>query len=115
MADFEAFYRVYLKEELRLRKSKNRRYSLRAFAKSLKIDNGQLSKIIAGKALLSVDLADQVAKALKLTGTDRVEFLTSAAEEQKCHLLYLVDPSLTDCDSEADEDGESVRCGQRKS
>lgn len=100
MANTDAFYRTYLKQELKRRKEKNSRYSLRAFAQTLAIDNGQLSKIISGKALLSVDLADAIAKKLKLIGSDRTNFLVSAAEEQKCHLLYLVDPSLTDCDSE---------------
>lgn len=99
MADKEALYRIYLKKKLQRRQSTNKRYSLRAFASSLKIDNGQLSKIISGKALLSVDLADQVAKKMGLKGDSRIQFLTSAAEEQKCRLLYLVDPSLTDCES----------------
>lgn len=108
MADDSAFYRNYLKEELQRRKSKNSRYSLRAFAKSLAIDNGQLSKIISGKALLSVDLADNISKKLKLTGDDRIRFLVSAAEEQKCQLLYLVDPTLTDCDSK-----DESRCGKK--
>ncbi|MFS4460461.1 helix-turn-helix domain-containing protein [Bdellovibrio sp. HCB2-146] len=67
MADDSAFYRTYLKEELQRRKERNSRYSLRAFAKTLSIDNGQLSKIISGKALLSVDLADNISKKLKLT------------------------------------------------
>jgi transcriptional regulator with XRE-family HTH domain len=98
MADAEAFYRKVLQEEFARRKVKNKRYSLRAFAGSLRMDNGQLSKILSGKALLSVDLADQIAKRLKLEDETRVEFLTSAAEEQKCRLLYLVDPSLTDCE-----------------
>ncbi len=97
MADMDAFYRDHLGKELARRKEKNTRYSLRAFAKNLKIDNGQLSKILSGKALLSVDLADKLAKRLKIIGEDRVSFLKSAAEEQKCHLLYLIDPSLTDC------------------
>lgn len=100
MADTEPFYRIYLKEELQRRKAKNSRYSLRAFAKILSIDNGQLSKIISGKILLSVDLADSISKKLKLIGDDRKNFLTSAAEEQKCHLLYLIDPALTDCDQD---------------
>ena len=98
MADSDAFYRIYLNDELKRRKAKNGRYSLRAFANSLKIDNGQLSKIMSGKALLSVDLADQLTKMLKLGDSDRVDFLKSAAEEQRCHLLFLVDPTLTDCD-----------------
>ena len=103
MADDQAFYRTYLKQELERRKTKNARYSLRAFAKSLSIDNGQFSKIISGKVLLSVDLADKISKKLKLSGEERTKYLVSAAEEQKCYLLYAVDPSLTDCDSGEDD------------
>jgi transcriptional regulator with XRE-family HTH domain len=98
MADLKAFYRVYLKTEFQNRSRKNTRYSLRAFAKSLAIDNGQLSKILSGNILLSVDLAAKIAEKLHLSGSARADFLISAAEEQKCHALYLIDPALTDCD-----------------
>ena len=98
MADMGARYRVFLLEELRRRKGKNARYSLRGYARALGVDVGFLSKLLSGKALLSLDLADRVAKKLKITGELRAEFLMSAAEEQRCHALYLIDPSLTECD-----------------
>jgi transcriptional regulator with XRE-family HTH domain len=98
MADLEAFYRVHLKQELRNRKARNSRYSIRAFAKSLSVDNGYLSKLLSGKALLSLDLADQISRKLRLPGELRRDFLLSAADEQRCHALYLIEPTLTDCD-----------------
>jgi hypothetical protein len=103
MADLDAFYRNYLKNEFQRRVIKNPRYSLRAYAKNLGIDNGFLSKLLTGKALLSLDLADILTKKLKLMEDDRKQFLLSAAEEQRCHALYLLDPALTDCNSENHE------------
>lgn len=98
MADLEAFYRLRLKSELQARVQKNRRYSVRSFARGLNVDNGQLSKVLRGQALLSIDLADKFAKKLKLNVEERKKFILSAAEEQQCHALYLVDPALTECD-----------------
>jgi hypothetical protein len=98
MADLDASYRLRLKSELQTRKQKNRCYSVRSFARSLAVDNGYLSKLLAGKILLSLDLADKISKKLSLEGEERKQFILSAAEEQQCHALYLVDPSLTDCD-----------------
>ena len=102
MADVEAFYRIHLAAELKRRKTKNPRYSQRAFATFLGIHNGFLSKLLKSKALLSLDTAADICKRLKLTGDARTEFLTSAAEEQKCLALYLLDPTLTDCDPAQD-------------
>lgn len=103
MADLESFYRLYLKQELARRVAKNKRYSLRGFAQFLGVDNSFLSKLMSGKNLLSLDLADQFSRKLKLDSEMRTEFLLSAAEEQRCHALYLIDPKLTDCDSQAHE------------
>lgn len=103
MTDLDAFYRIYLKQEFAKRKAKNSRYSLRAFARSLGWDIGFVSRLLAGKCLLSLDLADTVARKLRLDETTRKEFLLSAIEEQKCHALYLIDPDLTDCEEEKRE------------
>lgn len=98
MADMEADYRQKLEAELALRKRKNPRYSLRAFAAFLSVDVSYLSRLRAGRLILSVDLAASFAKRLGLSGKERADFILSAAEEQKCHALHLIDPSLTDCD-----------------
>lgn len=103
MADLNAYYRKILSDELQVRRKRNPRYSLRAFALFLGVDNGYLSKLTAGKVLLSLDLADKLTKRLKLSPSVRKDFLLSAAEEQRCHTLYLIDPKLTDCEEELHE------------
>lgn len=103
MADLEVFYREQLSREFLERKRKNSRYSLRGYAKSLGVDNGYLSKLLKGKSLISLDLADAITKKLKLSTEVRNRFLKSAAEEQMCHALYLIDPNLTECDPSQDD------------
>jgi transcriptional regulator with XRE-family HTH domain len=98
MADLTAQYRIILEEEYRCRSEQNSRYSRNAFARLLGIDNTYLSKLTRGKILLSLDIAERITKRLKLDPKTRAEFLMSAAEEQRCHALYLIDPSLTECD-----------------
>jgi transcriptional regulator with XRE-family HTH domain len=98
MADLNAAYRILVSEEFKRRCAKNSRYSQSAFAKSLGIDTTYMSKLLTGKILLSLDLAEQITKKLNLSREKKREFLLSVAEEQKCHALYLIDPSLTECD-----------------
>ncbi len=98
MADIDAEYRKTLETELSRRKGRNRRYSLRSFAKFLGVDVAYISKLMAGKIILSVDLAASFARRLQLSEAARKEFILSVAEEQKCHALYLIDPSLMECD-----------------
>ncbi len=98
MADLNAEYRMILNSEFKIRKEKNARYSLRAFALLLGVDASYLSKINSGKLMLSVDVAASMAKKLKLNEEIRKQFILSAAEEQRCHAVYLIDPNLTDCD-----------------
>ncbi len=100
MPDINADYRAILYSELSTRKLKNSRYSLRAFSKHLEIDPSYLSKLIAGKLIVSVDLADSLAKKLNLCNDQYTQFVLSAAEENKCQSLYEVNPDLTDCNKE---------------
>ena len=102
MSDMSAEYRKILEDQFSSKKEKNHRYSLRAFAKLLNVDVSYLSKLRSGKLILSVDLAAYFADRLRLPVDLRKEFILSAAEEQKCHALYLIDPSLTDCDPNND-------------
>lgn len=57
-------YKTILKEELAARCRQNPRYSLRAFARDLKLAPSRLSEILSGKQGLSRDAAIRVAKAL---------------------------------------------------
>ncbi len=100
MPDINADYRAILHTELNARKSKNSHYSLRAFSRHLEVDPSYLSKLISGKLIVSVDLADSLAKRLKLSNDQYTQFVLSAAEENKCQSLYDVNPDLTDCDKE---------------
>jgi transcriptional regulator with XRE-family HTH domain len=77
---------------------KNPRYSRNAFARSLGVDPTYLSKLFSGSILLSLEIADKIAKRLNFDTETRARFLDSVAEEHKCHSLYSIDPSLTDCD-----------------
>lgn len=103
MADLNTYYRQYLLTDFEKRKTRNPRYSLRAYANTLNLDNGFLSKLLSGKIMLSIDRADQIAKRLNLSQEQRREFIMSAIEEQKCHALYLLDPELTECDENLHE------------
>ena len=103
VADLDAPYRQLLKSEFLARRSSNRSYSQNAFARFLRLDPTYLSKLMRGKILLSLDLADGITRRLKLSPDRRRDFILSAAEEQRCHALYLLDPELTDCDPALDE------------
>lgn len=109
MADLDAAYRHMLKQAFASRKERNPRYSLRGFARFLGVDPTFLSKLISGKLLLSLDQADKITRKLNLAKSDRATFLLSAAEEQKCHALYLIDPSLTECDPTLDRSNQAPR------
>lgn len=98
MADMDVNYRIILEAEFSQKKARNKRFSLRSFAKFLGVDVSYISKLRAGNMILSPELAAAFAGRLKLQEKVRKDFIISAAEEQKCHELYLIDPSLTDCD-----------------
>lgn len=55
-------YRDILKQELVFRQDKNSQYSLRAFARDLEVDPGQLSKVIQGKKNISLINAANLAR-----------------------------------------------------
>jgi uncharacterized protein (TIGR02147 family) len=57
-------YKVILKEELAQRCRTNPRYSLRAFARDLKLAPSRLSEILSGKQGLSRPAAERIARAL---------------------------------------------------
>lgn len=57
-------YKTILKEELASRCRQNPRYSLRAFARDLKLAPSRLSEVLSGKQGLSRPAAERIAKAL---------------------------------------------------
>lgn len=67
-------YKVILKEELAARCRQNPRYSLRAFARDLKLAPSRLSEILSGKQGLSRAAAEKVAKSLGYASAESIRF-----------------------------------------
>jgi len=68
-------FRDYLKRELEVRMSRNSSYSLRAFARDLKMGHARLSELLSGKKGLSNESAFQIAESLHLNRFEREAFL----------------------------------------
>ena len=68
----------FLTEELAKRKNLNPAYSLRAFARQLKLSPGELSEIMAGKRHLSLKSALRTARALGLNQSETKQLLQMA-------------------------------------
>jgi uncharacterized protein (TIGR02147 family) len=84
------FYREHLKSELSRRIESNPRYSLRSFAKAIKIDAGALSLILSGKRLPSPEIADRLVRSLDLTPEEEKRFRNSIAmTHQRARKKYL--------------------------
>ena len=77
------FYIHKLKDELSSRCERNSRYSLRAFAHSMEVDVGALSRVLSGKQIPSHKLTTKFLKALGLDSAEYDHFLTSLSEAQK--------------------------------
>ena len=83
----QPFHVAFLAEELRRRKEKNRLYSLRAFAKSLDLPASAVSRLLACKQEMSVAVAIQIIKKLKLGPDEQERFVFSVAQEKHEHTL----------------------------
>lgn len=103
MADIESFYRTIILNEYEKRAKVNPRYSRNSFCKFLGMSPAYFSKLILGKIMMSLDIADKISKKLNLSSGDREKILLSVAEEYRCHALYLIDPDLTQCDPDMKE------------
>ncbi len=89
----EAFletYRDILRKELANRIANNRNYSLRAFARSLKINVGTLSSVLNNKRCLTLKSAYLILPQLSLSPQKRKTFLDSIYNEQKSRLVQKV-------------------------
>lgn len=75
-------YLVMLKEIFSERKKKDPKYSLRKFAKQLRISPSNLSEILNGKKNLSDKMAKSIAFDLGFKGSEKDAFLTSALEHR---------------------------------
>lgn len=72
-------FRLTLMDEFLRRKRNNPRYSMRAFAHSLKMDFSTLSKILRGKRLLGNKAIQKLGAKLGLKETELKKYLKSAA------------------------------------
>lgn len=72
-------FRAWLDQQFQERRSKNSRFSLRAFAKLLKMDASTVGQILSGKRNTSLKLRARVMETLKATEQERREVLGEAA------------------------------------
>lgn len=83
----------YLLQELSQRSKKNPAYSLRSFARSLRVNSGALSAIINKKRPLTVRTARKILDGLDLNSKTRTRLLQSLISEEArtprddCHIL----------------------------
>jgi transcriptional regulator with XRE-family HTH domain len=89
-------FREVLVEELRRRRARNPRYSLRAFASALHVDHSSLSQMLRGKRRLTQRSIRRIGRALRLTAHD-VEIY--CGEENDAALLQVVGTRLFRADS----------------
>ncbi|RYZ63769.1 MAG: hypothetical protein EOP09_17105 [Proteobacteria bacterium] len=89
-----ALYQTMLRDELAARIAKNARYSLRAFARDLKIEPGVLSQILSGKRFCSESIALQIADRLLWSPDQSDEFLHALARAKKRAGLKRISPNL---------------------
>src|ERR1700761_4517065 len=86
------FYKVYLQEELARRCERNPRYSVRAFARALDINDGALSQILSGKRVPAYRTAQRIIRALMLSPDEEQSFLASLAERHRSRGLQRMNP-----------------------
>src|SRR6185436_13203072 len=88
----EPFYKSYLQSELSRRCERNPRYSVRAFARALDINDGALSQILSGKRIPAYRTALRIIRALGLAPEDEQNFLGSLAEKHRSRGLQRLNP-----------------------
>lgn len=89
-------YRQRLQAELSQRAERNTRYSLRAFAQSLAIDAGTLSRLLSGKQIPSLKMAQKISAGLGLSPKEKEDFFSSLAHEQTSRPLQRLNPAFRD-------------------
>ena len=74
------FYLDKLQGQFESKRARNPAYSLRAFARDLDIDNGNLKKILSGKISVSPKVAYKIGKHLELKEQDLLHFILPSLE-----------------------------------
>jgi len=88
------YYRDCLHSELERRVQGNPSYSLRAFARALKIEPGALSQFLSGKRTPSHKLASRILRELDLSPDERNAFIASLASHQRSRGLKRMCPAF---------------------
>jgi transcriptional regulator with XRE-family HTH domain len=78
-----------LRLEFRSRQGVNQRYSLRAFARDLKVAPSTLSELFSGKHALSAKKVELIATRLRLNGAERERVIAHAAQKGRDRLNLL--------------------------
>ena len=88
------FYQDCIHAELNRRLQKNRAYSLRAFAKALRLEAGALSQYLSGKRVPSYKAAQKILRGLELTPEQEKRFLGSLARHHQSRGLKRMSPAF---------------------
>lgn len=73
-------YQEVLRNHFESKRARNPAYSLRAFARDLDIDNGNLKKILSGKLSVSPKVAYKIGKHMELKEKALLEFIMPSLE-----------------------------------
>jgi len=76
------YYQERLRRELEERLVRNRRYSLRAFARALEVPVSTLSRALSGKRSISLPAAKRIADGLGLEPRERGLFFDSLSTKE---------------------------------
>lgn len=88
------YYSTFLQARLRRSSLENPNFSLRAFARRLRVDAGALSSILNGRRPMTMRFAERVLNSLNATANERAEVLNSVAVTQKSRNLKRQDPRV---------------------
>jgi uncharacterized protein (TIGR02147 family) len=86
------YYQALLQDELARRCEKNPHYSVRAFARALKVDPGSLSRILAGKRVPSAKMSRLICSSLSLSPGQRTRLLGSLGDAHRSRGLQRMSP-----------------------
>lgn len=91
----ETAFHILLSKHLQSRKDRNPSYSLRAFARDVAVNAGDLSRIAAGKKLPSDHFLAAMAKSGKFNDLELAQLIGAALEAKRQFLLTLANQSTS--------------------
>lgn len=88
------YFRRRLNAEFSLRASRNRRYSIRSFARDLGLDPGTTSRVLSGKQVPGSRIGKRICERLSLTADEEAQFFSSLALAKKASKVRRMSPAL---------------------